>query len=1068
MMLTSLLPVSCQREEMREQASERPADRYEGQQVTVYFGVEAKPEASTRALGETPDITSLHVAVFGSSGYLKEYKLATPVPENDYVSAEGEANKRGYKVDLSITSSRVRVHLIANGPASLDFDYESTVMAKLTCTAGQDAYWQRIILDHGIYADADAPGYYSTPPVLTLDPDFDLAEDGVTHKMALIPLIRNYAKILVMADDVAESNLEINSFAVVNVPDKGSIAPYNPSNGEFMMNYYDYATLDDLSAVYPGHMPGGSSIIKTAPTETDFTNLTNGVVANGGAVYMYERPVPASDATILVVKGTYHDPESGDIYTGYYKIDMMKGGAYLPILRNFRYVIHIKKVFRKGKNTVAGAINGAGSADISADISTASQVNLSDGNSAISVEYTEKTLPIGGTYTLGVTFTEDVSTQTVNNSLVTYELLAPDANGAVIASENDISYDASTGTITDTTTEVDAVKSKSQKIRVIGTSATSRLYRDVTIKLLPQQHMTVSCISEIEAVAGTAQTITVSIPQDLPVSIFPLQFKVEIAAKSLTPNAADLPVEPDETIVEGSSGRSYQFIKTISYSDYLAAYANGVSTFTCSFKSVIGESDSEVYVANQYFATASTSFTTFVKRYFSSLRFSTAAAINEDDPVNFLFVMDNEHDTGDKLIPEVVDVYLTGLVPDFDNYDDELQRVSGSHYVYTVTRPGTGTQTLHLLSTGETPFYEVNLSAEYYADNGLINDPMEFTNPTIGTVLYGIGWPVSFSFTIPDTYEMPGVGYIDIELGLTNLVPDDGNIIEDLLNGKYYYRATSKGTKTISFKTADSQTAAVAVQLSHSDFVTAIGTQSTRSYLNIASGKITNSGPNNSLRSYNNTVNIYTNKALSSQVSSYTTNTGSWSSYASATNSTAADFASNVVDANQSLYLSMYSRYNTTTYYASTTAQQLYNNGGNSTVTFTTTPPGTSIVTISTTSTNYSTSDLTQTQDGVTASFSVLNSVGGTYATVSSSSTDLTVSVPAGSHITSIVINYSGNSYYANSVSVQSGGGSYSRSGTVGTWTASNSTTTSAVLRLNKRNNYNIRIASVVVTVVED
>ena len=914
-LLALLLPLSCEKEVLQDVPGNKPTVDYEGKEVTVYFGVEMPDPVATKAIGENPEITSLHVAVFGSSGYLKEYRLAEPV--DDHVSQEGISGKKGYKVTLSITSSRVRLHFIANGPSSLPFDYESTVMAKLTSMGGEDAYWQRILLNNGIYADTDYPGYYDTPPVLVIDPDFDLDDDGVTHKLALVPLIRNFAKITVVAEPKAESNFVVNSFAVVNVPDRGSVAPYNSATGDFMMNYQTYPTLSDLSAVYGGNMPSETVIDKSYPSESDFAGLTNGVVNASGAIYMYERPVPKSDATIIVVNGTYTDPDTGDEHTGYYKIDMMDKGEYLPILRNFRYQITIQKVHRKGKATVAGAINGAGSGDISADISTASQVNISDGKSAISVEYTDKTLAIGGTYSLGVSFTPDVSTGVVDNTLVTFELKDPDSNGAVIADVSDISFDSSLGKLTYTTTDVDPTKTKSQVIRVIGTSGTSRLYRDITVRLLPQQRMTVSCISEIEQVAGTAQTVTVSIPKDLPQSIFPLQFRVEVAAKSLTPNAGDLPVSPGTTIVEGETGNSYQFVKTVSYTDYINGYQDTYSVFTCEFKSIIAESDSDIYVYNAFFATGKTSFTTFEKRYFSGLRFSSAAAVNEDDPVNFFFVMDAEHDTAEKLIPEVVHVYLTGLVPDYDNYPDELQRVSGNHYVYTVPAPGTGTQTLHLLSTGDTEQYAVALKAEYYEDNDYANASTEFSGLSFGTVFYGRGWPTTFSFTIPNDFEMPAAGYVDIEIGLTNLEPDDANIITS--GGKYYYRATSTGTKTISLKTSGSQTAAVGVQLSHSSFATAIGTQTTRSYVSIAAQNVQFTG-NRASGYYNQTVKCYSDSGYSTQVGSFTgTRTSSYGNYSYYN---AAFTFTSVVDATQTIYM----RYqdNTYNYTSSATALNMY------------------------------------------------------------------------------------------------------------------------------------------------
>lgn len=1083
--LASLLLLSCVREGIeQESVSARPPVDYEGQEVMVYFGVET-PEPKTKTLGETPNIQSLHVAVFGSSGYLKEYKRAEPV-NNTYVTAEGEANKQGYRVSLSITSSRIRVHLIANGPESMDFDYESVVMSKLASTNGQDAYWQRILLDNGIYADKDAPGYYDNPPVLTIDPDFDLDTDGTTHKMALIPLIRNFAKLTVTALPVEQSNFTVSSFAVVNVPNKGSIAPYNKSNGEFIMNYEDFPTLDDLAAVYPGNLPAGATIDTSYPSETDFTNLTNGVVAAGGAVYMYERPIPTSDATILVVYGTYKDPDTGTEYPGYYKIDMMEGSEYLPILRNFRYQINIQKVNRKGKSSVSGAINGAGSADISADISTATQTGISDGSSSISVSSTEETLPIGGTYTIGVTFVPDVSKGIVDNSRVTYELLAPDAHGAVIASEDDISFDASTGTLTYTTTEVDPVNTKSQKIRIIGTSSTSRLYREVTINLLPQQSMTVTCTPVIEAEPGTAQTITVSIPKDLPQSIFPLQFKVEVANKTLTPSAGDLPVEPGETIVAGRTGSSFQFVKTISYSDYTGAYSGNVSTFTCQFKSIVADSGSDVYVANPFFATGKTSFVTFVRRFFSSLAFSTAGAVNEDDPVVFSFVMDAEHET--KLIPETVDVYLTGLIPDYtDAHWDQnaFQNIEGNHYVYT-TNSNTGTNRFYLLSTGETANYAVALSAEYYENNSKTNQPNEFTGLSFtSSVLYGLGWPTTFQFTIPNSYVMPAVGYIDIELNLTNLEPNDANITQS--GDKYYYRATSKGTKTLNLKTSGSQTASVGVELLHGDFIPASKNQTTRTYLNIAAGKITNSVPDSyrPFRTYSNTVNVYTDKTGTTQVASYTTNTSN--NGTSVTNSSAVNFASNVIDATTSLYLKLTSsyRYNNNytpyIYWCSTTAGALYNNGGNSTVSFSSIPSWRKEVTINTTNSYYSTSDRTETDNGVTVTFSSLYSVAYDRVDMTDPST-VTISVPSGYHLISVDFTYYRSSglfgvgattYYPGSVTIDSGGGAYSNNNgnnnnTTGTWTPSNSSTSSVTLNMSGRSGNRVAISSVEIVAEED
>ena len=193
---------------------------------------------------------------------------------------------------------------------------------------------------------------------------------------------------------------------------------------------------------------------------------------------------------------------------------------------------------------------------------------------------------------------------------------------------------------------------------------------------------------------------------------------------------------------------------------------------------------------------------------------------------------------------------------------------------------------------------------------------MTFTNPNFNsTVFYGLGWPTTFQFTIPNSYDMPAGG-IDIELNLVNLVPDDANIIQS--GGKYYYRATSKGTKTLNLKTSGSQTASVSVELIHGDFVPVSTAQTTRSYVTIEEQSVQFTG-NRASGYYNNTVRCYSNSGYSTQVGSFTGtreyNWG-WQYYNGAFTFTA------VVDATQTIYM----RYqdNTYNYTASATALDMY------------------------------------------------------------------------------------------------------------------------------------------------
>ena len=949
-----LLMVACQKEDRwePEMVGEKPDST-----VTLTFGVKAPEALTTKAMADQPQITNLYVAVFGSSGYLKEYVKAEPVTlaTHERVDEEDTEHMYAYTVRLSLTKSHIRVHFIANGPEELPFDYERTVIGQLTTSGTQDAYWQRIELKHGIYA-LDDDGSRQTPPVYTVDPDFDLDEHG-KHLMAEVPLIRNFAKITI--DSEAE-NLVVKSFAVVNVPSTGTVAAYNPASGEFVLNYdaYDF---DDLATVgaasyYPGNMPSGSIIQKIIPTESDFANGTNGVAlktSDDPNVYMYERPIPDANPSFILLYATYTDDgDYADGYDCYYKIDLMKDGEYLPIYRNFRYRIVIKSVFRPGKDTPTQAANGAGSGDISADTETASLENVSDGYASIAVSHTDMIFTSTGEQYVKFRFVPDISSpNTVNNteSYVTYELLAPEGatgNSVVAgslrrAAEDD---DDTYRKLYFTTAEIGSAQ-KVQKIRITGTSTVreriSRLYREVIIRLMPKQTMTLTCSpSIVNQVQGEPMDLYINIPKDLPVSLFPLQFKIEASALSLTPNNDNLPVESGPSIISAKNGiPSFQFIKTLSYDDYQAYQAEAQGNkvpVPCHFKTNKAISASDICVDNPYFVAGTTSFSNYIRRYFSDTAFDDEYAA-ENEPVQFDFMMDKGHPDAEKWFPQYVYVTLNGLIPSESISNPNLS-VSGNQYKYTVnSNPDLAKvlQHLYLQADGTTPHYSVTLSAQYYEDVTVkaamttISDAA-FSN---STVFYGNDWPTTFSFTIPNTYTVPSGG-IDIELTLTNLEPNnDANV--HIENGKYYYHVTSTGAKTINLKTAGDRRGAIGIELYHDDFYT-VSAEKEREYLNIASGKITNSGSaNNMFRQYNNTVNVYTDVTTTNLVASYTTNTGNNNNnYRSATNNSAADFTPNVVDATTKLYFSMYSQYNRTTYWASMTASELYNSGNNVTVTF--------------------------------------------------------------------------------------------------------------------------------------
>jgi hypothetical protein len=196
---------------------------------------------------------------------------------------------------------------------------------------------------------------------------------------------------------------------------------------------------------------------------------------------------------------------------------------------------------------------------------------------------------------------------------------------------------------------------------------------------------------------------------------------------------------------------------------------------------------------------------------------------------------------------------------------------------------------------------------------------MAFNNLNFNsTVFYGLGWPTTFQFTIPSTYEMPAAGYIDIELNLTNLVPGtDSNIVTS--NGKYYYRATSTGTKTMNLKTSGSQTASVSVELIHGDFAAASAAQTTRQYVSVAAQNVTFTG-NRATGFYNNTVYCYSNSNYSTRIGSFS---GTRTGFITYTYYNGAFTFTGIIDATATVY--MRAQDNTYNYTASTTALNMYN-----------------------------------------------------------------------------------------------------------------------------------------------
>lgn len=664
----ALAALSCSREKEPDPVAVEPEGK-----VEVTFTV-AGDQMVTKDLGEAHQLETMHVAVFGGSGYLKEYIPATLVSTGTYEYHYYDASHHEqvkvvpeftFTVQITLSNSSRRVHFIGNGPSSIPFGRDYEVLPTLLGEK-ETGYWQMILLDH-ISALQDGDGDYLTPDGnggtrKRQQGEPYLPSTELTQAFSHVPLIRNWAKIELSAKPADQSNFTPISFAVTNVPKHGALVPYGGVKG-FIPNYKDLS-FEDLRSDeynYGGNLPASVEFDSYLPSASDFVNFTGGAkryAENAPAdnedytAYLYERPVP--DANIppsyVIVYGLYNNPEdtsltdeeraAGGVYC-FYKVDLMAGTEYYPVLRNFKYIVRIDKISAKGHPTPEAAANAAGSADVSADINASSLPDISDGTRRMAIQpWMAKTFinAQAKQKQLYVTFYNDINGSNPVPNLtpaadgcVSYELIPATAG---IVKEVEIGEASSDPTHSDygwrpisfAIASPEEAAGRSQTLRIIckvdpNDPQENPLYRDVVISLLPIQPMRVNCENpRVLLVTGESQRVDVDIPDGLVESMFPLNFLIEAQNLTLTPDTSvdgnDLPVISETSII--GNYPSFHFQRTLEWSEYKTLPAKldyeddtRWRTFSSYFKTNCEESATAIYVANEYFYTANTSFSNY-------------------------------------------------------------------------------------------------------------------------------------------------------------------------------------------------------------------------------------------------------------------------------------------------------------------------------------------------------------------------------------------------------------------------------------------------------------------------
>ena len=592
-----------------------------------------------------------------------------PVSEiPDYPLDESSSTVTLYKfrVQLELSDSDRTVHFLGNVDENqlITGSYSYQILPSMFSYEGKQAYWQKVYLE-SIHPLLDA----HNQPVM--QNGSYLPDEETEESLSYIPLIRNYAKIQVSDATADEDDFELFSYAVIHFPIRGSVVPYrnNVGSGEdpfsftptaspnYRLSGYekcDFPTLDETLG-YRGHLAPNVVFNYDIPEAALFEHPEN---SNGRVIrydknnteqgfYIYERSAPSADLepTFVILRGKFGDDE--EYY--YYRLDLMETktvnyesvAQYYPIYRNFRYNIQVNRISSIGVSSPEAAANSSGAEDISADISMRHLSDISNGQTRLVVEpFMSKTYTgpnEEGYYYLYARFFNDLNSPDPNvdwgavsvelepmedlseDILILYDDVGNEVHGFYPSSQE---MGGEPGfRVIRFNTKMAGSETRTQKIKITGRNLYTHeeypLYREVEISLQKRQPMTVTCVNqELALQKGAKQEVRVTIPADLPESMFPLEFTIEAELPTLTPDPDiddnNLPVSSGLSISDNpdcAGKNTIQFIRTLTLDEYHSLpVVDAHRTFSSFFKSNRPRSATTVWVGNEYFTKGFDSF----------------------------------------------------------------------------------------------------------------------------------------------------------------------------------------------------------------------------------------------------------------------------------------------------------------------------------------------------------------------------------------------------------------------------------------------------------------------------
>lgn len=698
--LTSLLVLSSCTDELS--VSNEYLDVREGDNVKVQFSINAPEEgiAETRTLGDMTDAAqkSLNVwlLVFDNNGLFVQAAQATP---GDNVT-DGSHTDTKFTATLNATSAQRTIHFVAfdddGATGGLSSQISNTInkfgtetdkiAQELYATAGQAAYWQRIVVN-GI-------------------------KEGPLATNGCVPLVRNFAKVSVALEE-GISNFAFTGFTIINVPNKGTIAPYKGGFVDYVSGKSQKSYEDLLALGYEGSTPSQTTYSTAGTDDID-----------AKPHFLYETPNASGDVkgrTSLIVYGTY----TGDAgrKAGYYKVDLIydpidkatgkidetAGHMFYNILRNFEYKVTIKEVTGYGHTTFDEAVAGAASNNLSSSTATASLTRISDGEQMLEVTNTYFMFTESGTQTVlkyryrysadgGTNWTTNndlIRLTNSNNNLFDGETGQPQID--YTSTDRDDSEGWRTITMTLNAPTAQALTSNihiyASREAINGTAGNSipaslkesilsgeLLYRDVRVdlrnpyvlKVVPQSYVPSYTIVNSQRIPGAQFRVDLLIPQNVNEALFPMDFYLEDDLKYLYPDTYKdqetkkevprLPVHVGPSIVTGVNDASFQYTRTVTKADFADLVTKTIDGVTykvipCYFKTSVEASDvTTIYASNEYFNVGSGTFSNTPaafqddsvltieggKKIYSGVEYQTTELYGKKNPVTMTFYATQE------------------------------------------------------------------------------------------------------------------------------------------------------------------------------------------------------------------------------------------------------------------------------------------------------------------------------------------------------------------------------------------------------------------------------------------